>query len=321
MEFHRQIKKNARISLRGSWGKAVAIVFTILGVYLLVSALEQTLYLVLGLTGFQDIAGTPGFYLDDTLTLDLRAVTCTGLSSLLLFLLGVPLSAGSAGWYFSLSAGSPMGFEGLFRPFFSGKSYVRTLSTAFLLGIRSVLWGMLFLIPPACLAALFLSASEAEGLPFAAMLIDLGYAVSQILFAIALIFLFVFLQRYSLVFYLLADRPQTPTTRIIALSVKMMRGHCWEATALKISFLGWQLLSVLVLPMLYVMPYYYASMAIYARYVVERFQRVQMGEAFSQSNYQQQPFAPAQDVSIPMEDSGKTREYTFSELQEQMGQR
>ena len=43
MEFHRQIKKNARASLRGSWGKAVAIFFTIMGVFLLISALEQIL--------------------------------------------------------------------------------------------------------------------------------------------------------------------------------------------------------------------------------------------------------------------------------------
>lgn len=38
----------------------------------------------------------------------------------------------------------------------------------------------------------------------------------------------------------------------------------------QLSFLGWYLLCLLVLPLLYVAPYTGASMAIYARYLIER---------------------------------------------------
>ncbi len=320
MEFHRQIKKNARASLKGCWGQAIAIFFTIIGVYLLISALEQALYFLLGLSGFQDVLNTPDFYLDDELSIDLWSVLCTGFSSLLLFLAGTPLTAGSAGWYFRLSAGSadaPLGFEGLFIPFTSGKRYLRTLGAAFILGFRSVLWGMLFLVPPACMASFFQWAGKDDSLPFSVMLIDLGSVASWILFSVAIFALVIFLQRYYLVYYLLADRPQTPVLRIVSTSVKMMKGHKWEAFSLKLSFLGWQMLSILVLPMLYVMPFYYASMAIYARYVIESFQRFQMGDI---------PFQPGEETEPefetgPLEDDGKTKEYAFSDLQEQMRQK
>lgn len=330
MEFHRRIKKSARASLQGSWGQAVAIVFTVLGVYLLISALEQALYLVLGLSGFLDVFNTPEFYLDDSLNTDLGAVLSTGFSSLLLFLLGAPLTAGSAGWYFSLSAGTPLGFEGLFRPFTSGRSYIRVLGAALLVGVRSALWGVAFLLPPGALAALFLWASGTDNLPVSAMLINIGFAISQLLFAIALFFFFVFLQRYSLVYYLLADRPQVSAARAVGMSVKMMKNHKWESVSLRISFVGWHLLSLLILPMLYTAPFYHASMAIYSRYVIECFQRAQMGDSFVQPEFQdpqenQDPLIQKEDFpgerEEPVGDDGKTKEYAFSDLQQQMEQR
>ncbi len=326
MEFHRQIKKNARASLRGSWGKAVAIFFTIMGVFLLISALEQILYLVLGLTGFQDVLATPDFYLDDQLSLDLGAVACTGLSSLLLFLLGAPLTAGAAGWYFSLSAGTSLGFEGLFWYFTSGKRYVRALGTTFLLGLRSALWAAAFLLPPACLSGVFTWASSLDNIPALAMVIDLGLGASWVLFAVALLFLVIFLQRYFLVYYLLADRPETPVPRLLKLSVRMMSGHKWEAFSLRFSFLGWALLSLLIFPLMYTYPFFQASMAIYARYAVECYQRAQMGKVgeqdadFEPTFEPYEPFVPPEPApeAAPSGDDGKTREYAFSDLQERM---
>ena len=316
MEFHRQIKKNARASLKGSWGPAVAVFLTIIGVYLLISALEQALYILLGMSGFKDVLNTPDFFFDDELNVDFWAVVCTGFSSLLLFLLGSPLAAGCARWYFSLSEGSPLGFEGLFFSFTSGKHYSRSLGAAFLISIRSALWGMLFLFPPVCLAAFFQWAGTFDTLPVSRMLIDLGATASWILFSIAIFALFIFLQRYFLVYYLLADRPQTPLLRIMSTSVKMMKHHKWEAFSLKFSFIGWQLLAILVLPMLYVTPFYYASMAIYARYVIEYFQRMQMGAGADEYAAETED-----DTQPPLEDDGKTKEYAFSDLQEQMGQK
>ena len=326
MEFHRQIKKNARASLRGSWGKAVAIFFTVMGVFLLISALEQILYLVLGLTGFQDVFVTPDFYLDDQLNLDLGAVACTGLSALLYFLLGAPLTAGAAGWYFSLSAGTPMGFEGLFRYFTSGRRYVRALGTTFLLGLRSALWAADFLLPPAFLSGIFTWADTLDNVPALAMVIDLGLGASRVLFAVALLFLLIFLQRYFLAYYLLADRPEVPVSRLLKMSVQMMAGHKWEAFSLRFSFLGWALLSLLIFPLLYVYPFYEAAMAIYARYAIECYQRAQMGKAGEEEPFEPfeyEPFGasePAPEAPTPSGDDGKTREYAFSDLQERMGE-
>ena len=47
-------------------------------------------------------------------------------------------------------------------------------------------------------------------------------------------------------------------------------GRLSKLAQFQLSFLGWYLLCLLVLPLLYVAPYTGASMAIYARYLIER---------------------------------------------------
>ena len=52
--------------------------------------------------------------------------------------------------------------------------------------------------------------------------------------------------RYSLAPYLLADRPEDGASAAVRRSVAMMRGFKWELAKLELSFLGWELLTVLL---------------------------------------------------------------------------
>lgn len=72
---------------------------------------------------------------------------------------------------------------------------------------------------------------------------------------------------YALVPYILADKTvdlldEDPITR----SRKMMYGYKWELFVLHLSFIGWFILGALtlgILTILYVLPYYYQTMAIF----------------------------------------------------------
>lgn len=69
---------------------------------------------------------------------------------------------------------------------------------------------------------------------------------------------------YAMVPYIAADNPEMKKKEIFALSKQMMTGHKWELFVFDLSFIGWNILSVLtagVLGFLYVFPYKKAATA------------------------------------------------------------
>ena len=57
------------------------------------------------------------------------------------------------------------------------------------------------------------------------------------------VLMMIFMLRYSMAPYLLADRPDDGASLAIRRSVEMMRGRKWELFKLQLSFLGWQLIN------------------------------------------------------------------------------
>lgn len=71
--------------------------------------------------------------------------------------------------------------------------------------------------------------------------------------------------RYSMVPYLLADRPGIGPVEALRESVRMTRGRLWELFVLQLSFFGWLLLTTftMMLAAIYVYPYIEGTMAAY----------------------------------------------------------
>ena len=69
---------------------------------------------------------------------------------------------------------------------------------------------------------------------------------------------------YSQAMFIKAENPNIPAPRAIELSKIMMEGHKWDLFILHCSFIGWGILSALtynILGIVYVFPYFYASLA------------------------------------------------------------
>lgn len=69
---------------------------------------------------------------------------------------------------------------------------------------------------------------------------------------------------YSMTYFILNDHPEYTATQAITESRRMMKGHKGELFVLYLSFLGWDLLSVLtlgILEIVYVAPYKAAAVA------------------------------------------------------------
>lgn len=71
--------------------------------------------------------------------------------------------------------------------------------------------------------------------------------------------------RYSMVSYVLADRPELSPSEAIALGRQIMRGRLWEMLCVTLSFFGWMLLVTMTMMVagIFVYPYIEATMAAY----------------------------------------------------------
>lgn len=144
-------------------------------------------------------------------------------------LLGIALSllvtgvfnVGSAGWFTKSIRSEKLPVSAVFEPF--KRNYKDTVLMVFLQSLYIFLW-MLLLIVPGIVKA---------------------YA-------------------YCLATYIKAENPNIPAGRCIEMSKEMMNGHKADMFILDLSFIGWNLLSALtlnILGVLYVTPYYSASRA------------------------------------------------------------
>ncbi len=80
---------------------------------------------------------------------------------------------------------------------------------------------------------------------------------------------------YRMVPYILAEEPNIEPRRAMDISSEMMMGHKWAAFVLDLSFIGWYLLAALTLGILdifWVSPYYNATHAELYRVLRERYQ-------------------------------------------------
>ena len=69
---------------------------------------------------------------------------------------------------------------------------------------------------------------------------------------------------YRMIPYILAEDPEMPCSEVFAKSKEMMRGNKWDAFVLDLSFLGWEILSLLtigILGVFYVNPYRFMTNA------------------------------------------------------------
>lgn len=290
MTLRRKIKENGKKCLYNNWGKAISIVLLGTAIYLLFAVIETILSFLVGLGGAQ--AGL-GWYLPGTSVLSL---ILTGIMAVGFLLIYAPLRVGIAGWYWSISGGRSEDILTVFAPFSSGKMFGRSLLLALGLMVRQLVVGVLYLmIPSAALGASIwcIQSGSFEGSLFVG---TMGLVLGGVLFLVAVGFYLLFCQRYFLAQYYLLDG-ETTVHQAIKKSVQATAGHRDALFVFQLSFLGWMALGVLLLPLLYVVPYYEMSRLLYARFLMEQDERRNQLVVCEPADEQQQ------------EECAKTREF------------
>ena len=158
-------------------------------------------------------------------------------------------------------------------------NYKNVAKTMFFKDLYLWLWSLLVWIP----VAIFIGGVIVVEMLGDSVLSTVLMVIFVIVFVVGLIFAMIpsimKSYEYLLVPYILVDNPDMDSKEVFALTKSIMTGHKWEAFVLYLSFIGWNLLSLLtcgILSIFYVQPYMSYTIAAYYKVLRRQNQPVEI---------------------------------------------
>ena len=263
MELHRMIRKDARRLLSVVWGRSLAAGLILFGVYLLIVTSESALLFTFS---GEDVFSFSALDLQAAST---EALVIAGGAVLVSLLTLPPLALGYARLHISFAEGRTEGLEPLFLFFSSVKKLFTSVIFSVALALRMWICFSLALTPGVLLTGFLwympVTSRTLQMLQIGACLL------SVLLLLLCLSLALIFSRRWFLAPYYFASGESVH--RSFSLSVRATKGRYVELMRFSLSFFGWAVLSLLILPMLWCVPYYSAASALYAKYLMERYAR------------------------------------------------
>lgn len=253
-----QSKLNGRRILSGNWARAVLITFLVMlligGITLLEQSVRQVTHVpqVLG-SGLSAQPNTSVF-----------SFVISVVFSLALFFFIAPLQNGQAEWYWHLVDKKETSIGEVFGWYGSLSLYVKSMLLQLHILWRMLLWGIPVFAAPGALMAVYVWVLGGADTLLANMVLILSMA----LFVCAIVVWLLLYLRYFAARYLLVEDSTRKPNDCVRTAVRYSKGFFWEIFKFQISFIFWWLLCYLVLPVFYVMPYYNASAAVFARHIL-----------------------------------------------------
>ena len=268
MRLRRLIKKNASLALRRHWCRSAAIALIMLIFWALFATLEQLVSVVFKIPAFVDIS-SPQVMLDNMPnTAPIAMAVMISIAVLHLFIVA-PLEMGAMRWFYFVTDGKALPTIEIFDSFFSLKKYFRSIALKLLLFVIKTFWSIVFLAPPVLMIVLGdywrNDASRSVETLLSTGLLIFG-VVLLLLFSL---FLLMWQRRYCFAKYMFAADEEISAVRAIKRSIYISRGRLFELLMLEISFIGWHLAGIFILPKLFTVGYFSTVYSLYARYLLE----------------------------------------------------
>ena len=224
------IKKTAKESLKNNCINAVAVSSVILFCYLIIYCIASSFYWVGG-----DVLTKIIFYI-------------------LNFFMFVPVLFGGIRYFWRMLCGVSDSPLAVFYTFTSKQNYLKVLKLTAYLTLKTVFYGVLMLIPYFAVTVI----SSAKVYEFLGFTIPLWSAnlsnIAVFLKSIALIGTFFLMLKYYLSPMLLAADEGMDVNEAVHMSVVISKNTVLDFIYLLFSMLGWVLLSVLFIPLIYTIP-------------------------------------------------------------------
>lgn len=167
-------------------------------------------------------------------------------------------------WFFKNAVGAekPSFFNNL-----SIRTQMKIIYIKLLKSVISLIVTVLYLFPSA--AVLFTMLYKLRNSGINRMIFIFASALYLFTVLLGLYFSFVTMQKYALTDEIISLNSNLKTTDIIALSKQKTAGVCFRLAKFKLSFTPWFLSCVLVLPLLFVIPYYRQSFSVAAKRLIK----------------------------------------------------
>ncbi len=263
MELFRIIKSDARRAMRFCGGRAVASAIIVLLACLSINLAETALFLVFsgGENNFSDFIG---FYKNSPENIAITA------GAAFVWLIVIPsLVLGYIKLHISFAEGNDESISVLFDMFSSFKKFIGSVFFAIGFLVRYLFVFSLAILPGG--AFLWFSEKYIPDSGRTASIIKIAACCLAISIIILCVFLAViFVQRWSLAAYYRVSG--TGVFKSFSLSAKATKGLCTRIIGFKCSFIVWGILSFFILPLFWSVPYYNLSVAIFSKYLMERYE-------------------------------------------------
>lgn len=189
--------------------------------------------------------GTDGLTSAETITADMvyQLLKYTGLWALVYFFVGSPLIFGAKHYYVARARGRAVPVSVIFGVFGSMRTYLTSLKLALSILVRSLVWFVLAYA--VILGGLVPFAFLEGGLLTVWMLVYIAAVIAVGLLADVKI------SRFDGAYICMIDNPNASTWKATGACARIFRGHNWELLVFELSFLGWIILGVLTIGVVY----------------------------------------------------------------------
>jgi uncharacterized membrane protein len=292
------LKQNAKLALKGHWGKAIVVLLVFLALIAVLMGVQQyaiSLFIGIPAASNPTMQEAP-YYASEA------EIVILSIFSLLTILLVIPLEMGVLRWFYGIVHGKDMSIADAFTFFESIKRYVKGIGLYLNILARCLLWAIPFFCLPSALMGVSLYLVNGNIRLFGdsarlnATLGTMGTVLSFALFILAVILYIICTNRYALALYLFYDDMDMGMRKAIKTSVQYSKGCRSSLFIFQLSFIGWMLLCHFVIPAFFVIPYYYTAYAMYARYIIEK-NTIKPAEPTREFAVQQSP-DPATDLHV-----------------------
>ena len=259
-----KIRQNAKLRISGKWSSALTILaLTSAVMLLLVIGLEFTAQLLtayhvkfISITEWNSLTTSNVF---QALLPFLIAVPVL----LILILIYNPLQMGGTSFYWHNANGREVSAQSALT-WFRKKRYGRAVSAMFFIRVYEVLWAILCFLPAILVYPLSYSYLM-DTKKYSDVLIATCLIMISALLALVGAYAFLrVIQRYFLVPYLLTAHEDMSAGEAIRISKNTMACKSAASLHFQLTFFGWFLLCFLILPFIYVIPYFKQARAEYA---------------------------------------------------------
>lgn len=261
-------KINGLVALRGFWIKSMVVGVILALLSIGISELENAYCSVFGVT----LINADGRFIFEPRVLIVDAV-----ATVISFLILSPLIIGMFEWYWNITDGKETKIGDIFAWYGSGKLYGKSLLLSLNIGIRMILWSILLFAVPTALEIVGNLIITGIGTNVKQMTGDMmmKYAVGAICLlggflltlGAALLYIFI-ISRYIPAVYLFTENKDLKSAEAIKISVKYSKPYRWEYTKFVLSYIGWFITCIFLLPLLYVIPYFFSSLTVFTKSII-----------------------------------------------------